>query len=228
MTLTPQPASWPGTPSARDVSRLPSRPQVISLGAGSLDGVLSEIEMLGEAVGHGDGARKLAAALRQRVERVRQSVASGVRRPKVLCLEWLDPLFQGGHWVPEMVEIAGGEAVLSSGSAKSSETPFATAAEKSRRITWDEVAAAQPEIIVVMPCGYHLAETVAQFREISCGYPSQWNDLTAVRKRQVYAVDGSAYFSRPGPRLVDGVEILRAIVSGEGWERLPAESVAKL
>lgn len=201
---------------ARDMSRLASRPQVVSLGASSLDGVFGEIEMLGEVVGHAAGARRLTAELRERVQRVRQSVMQGAARPKVLCLEWLDPLFQGGHWVPEMIEIAGGEAVL------------ANSAEKSRRITWEEVAEAKPEIVVVMPCGYHLTETVAQFREISRGYPVQWGELSAVREGQVYAVDGSSYFSRPGPRLVEGLEILRAIVSDEGWERLPEESVARL
>ncbi len=134
----------------------------------------------------------------------------------MLCLEWLEPLFQGGHWVPEMVEIAGGEAVL------------ATPAEKSVRVTWEQVAASQPDIVVVMPCGYHLADTVAQFREMEAGFPAEWRELPAVRERRVYAVDGSAYFSRPGPRVVDGLEILQAIVSGVGWESLPAESVARL
>lgn len=200
---------------ARDLSRLSSGPRVISLNASSLEGIFREIEMLGEAAGHVDGARRLAAGLRERVELVRQSVAAA-RRPRVLCLEWLDPLFQGGHWVPEMVEIAGGEAVL------------ATPAEKSMRIAWDQVAASQAEIVVVMPCGYHLAETVEQFREMEVGFPAEWRELPAVRERRVYAVDGSGYFSRPGPRVVDGVEILRAIVSGNGWERLPAKSVMRL
>ena len=201
---------------ARDLSRLPSRPRVVSLNASSLEGIFREIEMLGEATGHAEGARSLAEGLRARVERVRQSVAGDVRRPRVLCLEWLEPLFQGGHWVPEMVEIAGGEAVL------------ATPAEKSVRVTWEQVAASQPDIVVVMPCGYHLADTVAQFREMEAGFPAEWRELPAVRERRVYAVDGSAYFSRPGPRVVDGLEILRAIVSGVGWESLPAESVARL
>ena len=213
---------------ARDMSRLASRPQVVSLGASCLEGVFGEIEMLGEVVGRGVEARALAARLRERVERVRQSVRADARRPRVLCLEWLDPLFQGGHWVPEMVEIAGGEAVLTPQRTSSLGTPSAKPAEKSRRITWDDVAAARPEIVVVMPCGYHLAETVAQFREISRGYPEQWSHLPAVRDGRVYAVDGSAYFSRPGPRLADGVDILRAIVSGEGWERLPADGVTRL
>jgi len=201
---------------ARDLSRLPSRPKVISLNASSLEGIFREIEMLGEAAGHADGGRRLAAGLRERVERVRQSVEPTERRPRVLCLEWLDPLFQGGHWVPEMVEIAGGEPVL------------ATSAEKSVRITWEQVVASQPDVVVVMPCGYHLAETVEQFREMQPRFPEAWRELAAVRERRVYAVDGSAYFSRPGPRVVDGLEILRAIVSGNGWDRLPPDSVSQL
>ena len=201
---------------ARDLSRLPSRPRVISLNASSLEGIFCEIELLGEATGYAERARRLAAGLRERVERVRRSVAPTTVRPRVLCLEWLDPLFQGGHWVPEMVEIAGGEAVL------------ATPEEKSVRVSWEQVAASQPEIVVVMPCGYHLKETVAQFREMETKFPAEWSELPAVREGQVYAVDGSGYFSRPGPRVVAGLEILQAIVSGNGWERLPPESVTRL
>jgi iron complex transport system substrate-binding protein len=201
---------------ARDLSRLPSAPRVISLNASSLEDIFCEIEMLGTAAGHAEGAWRLAAGLRARVERVRQSVAPTVQRPRVLCLEWLEPLFQGGHWVPEMVELAGGEAVL------------ATPAEKSMRITWEQVTASQPDVVVVMPCGYHLAETVAQFREMEVVFPAKWGELPAVRERRVYAVDGSAYFSRPGPRVVEGLEILRAIVSGSGWQGLPPESVTRL
>lgn len=201
---------------ARDLSRLPSRPRVVSLNASGLEGIFREIEMLGDAAGHAEGARRLAAHLRERVELVRERVPIAIQRPRVLCLEWLDPPFQGGHWVPEMVEIAGGEPVL------------ATPAEKSMRISWEQIAASQPDIVVVMPCGYHLAETVGQFREIEEEFPAEWRELPAVRKNRVYAVDGSAYFSRPGPRVVDGLEILRAIMDGTGWEHLPADSVAQL
>jgi iron complex transport system substrate-binding protein len=137
----------------------------------------------------------------------------GSRRPRVLCLEWLDPLFQGGHWVPEMVALAGGEAVL------------ATAAEKSVRITWEQVAEADPEIVVLMPCGYDLAATVAQFHELEGQFPARWRELSAVRGGRVFAVAGNSYFSRPGPRLVDGLAILDAVVNGRGLDGLPAESV---
>jgi iron complex transport system substrate-binding protein len=198
---------------ARDMAHLPSAPQTISLNAHSLEGVFQEIELLGTATGHIAEAVALTAQLRARVERVRNA-PQPVKAPRVLCLEWLDPPFQGGHWIPEMVLLAGGNPVL------------ATPGEKSVRITWQQVAAADPEIIVVMPCGYDLAETIAQFHALSL--PGEWAGISAVRNGQVYAVNGTAYFSRPGPRLVDGLEILRAILGGEGFGVLPANSVAKL
>jgi len=197
---------------ARDMARLGSTPQVISLSAHTLAGVFGEVLLLGEATGRNAEAQRVVEGLTARVERVRAAVKPA-RRPRVLCLEWLDPLFQGGHWIPEMVELAGGEPVL------------ATAGEKSVRIRWEQVFAADPEVIVVMPCGYHLAETVEQFRTISL--PPEWAGLTAVRRGEVYAVDGTAYFSRPGPRLVDGLEILAAILSGSDFGALPPESVQR-
>jgi iron complex transport system substrate-binding protein len=197
---------------ARDMARLGSTPQVISLSAHTLAGVFGEVSLLGEATGRNAEAQRVVEGLTARVERVRAAVKPA-RRPRVLCLEWLDPLFQGGHWIPEMVELAGGEPVL------------ATAGEKSVRIRWEQVFAADPEVIVVMPCGYHLAETVEQFRTISL--PPEWAGLTAVRRGEVYAVDGTAYFSRPGPRLVDGLEILAAILSGSDFGALPPESVQR-
>jgi len=198
---------------ARDMAHLPSAPQIVSLNAHSLEAVFEEIEMLGAVTGHFAKATALTAGLRARVDRVRNAPRPR-SVPRVLCLEWLDPPFQGGHWIPEMVELAGGNPVL------------ATPGAKSVRITWQQVAAADPEIIVVMPCGYNLAETEAQFHALSL--PAEWAGLTAVRNGEVYAVNGTAYFSRPGPRLVEGLEILRAILSGTGYESLPARSVAKL
>ena len=138
--------------------------------------------------------------------------ARASNKPRVLCLEWLDPPFQGGHWIPEMVTIAGGIPLL------------ATPGEKSRRITWDEILASTPDIIVVMPCGYHLAETIAQFRALAL--PPAWATLPAVRNGRIYAVDGTAYFSRPGPRLVTGLEIMHAILRDDDFSHLPPESVA--
>lgn len=198
---------------ARDMAHLPSAPQIVSLNAHSLEGVFQEIEMLGEVTRHSEQATALTTALRTRVRAVGNAVHPA-RPPRVLCLEWLDPPFQGGHWIPEMVVLAGGNPVL------------ATPGDKSVRITWQQIAEANPEIIVLMPCGYDLLQTLAQFHALTL--PPEWHTLQAVQDGQVYAVNGTAYFSRPGPRLVDGLEILAAILSGQGFEHLPPHSVARL
>ena len=204
---------------ARELGELASPPRVLSLSPHSLADVFADIKAVGEATGRGAAAKGLTDALRARVERVRVAASAGaVAKPRVLCLEWLDPLYQGGHWIPEMVALAGGEAVL------------ATAGEKSIRLCWEDVIAADPEVIVMMPCGFHLEATVEQAQsEIwKANLPAAWEGVSAVRRGKVYAVDGTAYFSRPGPRLVDGLEILQAIVSGQGFGDLPAESVVRL
>jgi iron complex transport system substrate-binding protein len=200
------------TPSlARDLGQLRTMPRVVSLSPHTLSDVMKDMVRVGEAVGRTSEALRLRERLRARVEAVRvRAVEEGRPRRRVLCLEWLEPLYQGGHWIPEMVALAGGEAVL------------ATAGEKSVRIPWEEVVAADPEVIVVMPCGFHLEETVAQFRAMAL--PEEWAGLSAVRRGEVYAVDGTAYFSRPGPRLVEGLEILAGILRGE----LVGESVVRL
>jgi iron complex transport system substrate-binding protein len=198
---------------ARDMAHLPSQPRVISLNAHSLSGVLDEIILLGEVTNHTAEALALTTALRARIDAV-AGKPHPATPPRVLCLEWLDPPFQGGHWIPEMVALAGGIPLL------------APAGEKSRRITWEEILTSAPDIIVVMPCGYHLAETIAQFRALTL--PHKWAELPAVRNNRVYAVDGTAYFSRPGPRLVTGLEILHAIIRGDAFTNLPPSSVAKI
>ena len=204
---------------ARDMSRLPSSPQIISLNAHSLEGVFVEIELLGEATGHAANAERLTQALRQRAERVRTRQSSSAAPKRVLCLEWLDPPFLGGHWVPEMVHLAGGHPVLSSPGTKSVRT------------TWPDIAAADPEIIILMPCGYDLPQTISQFHALTL--PPEWHSLNAVQAGEVYAVNGSAYFSRPGPRLVDGLEILAAILQANSpmnscFTHLPPASVTRL
>jgi iron complex transport system substrate-binding protein len=204
---------------ARDMSLLPSKPQVVSLNAHSLEGVFGEIETLGSLTGRFAAAQTVTAALRERVERVAvtaRALASSRKPQRVLCLEWLDPPFTGGHWVPEMVELAGGFPVLGLPS------------EKSVRTTWQQIVDADPEVIVLMPCGYDLPQTLDQFRALSL--PPESQALSAVRSGEVYAVNGSAYFSRPGPRLVDGLEVIAAILAAgdDRFARLPPDSVAKL
>ena len=170
--------------------RLPVSPPVLSLDPSTIGEVLADVPRLAEAAGAPDAGTRLATDAATRLERVRAAVA-GARRPRVAALEWLDPVFVGGHWVPEMIELAGGEDVLG------------RPGEKSRTADWEEVAGAQPEVVVVMPCGFDL-EGASAARDF--GEP-----LSPLGAR-VVAVDAAAYFSRPGPRLVDGVELLASVL----------------
>jgi len=168
--------------------RLPGRPEVLSLDPSTLDEVLADVPRLGEAAGVPGRATELRAQLERRLDRVREATADSART-KVLALEWLDPPFIGGHWVPEMIEAAGGEDVLGA------------AGEKSRTAEWAELAAAAPDVVVAMPCGWDAPRA----REEVAKRAEQVATLGASR---VWAVDAAASFSRPGPRLVEGTELL--------------------
>ena len=168
--------------------RLPTKPRVISLDPSNLAEVLADIPRLGEATGVADQAIRLREGLERRLERVRAAV-DGEPRPRVLALEWLEPPFIGGHWVPEMIEIAGGEDVLGA------------AGERYRTAEWDELVAARPDVIVAMPCGWDARRARAEVE----GRAAQVAPAAAER---IWAVDAAASFSRPGPRLVEGTELL--------------------
>ncbi len=166
---------------------LERQPEVVPLSASSIDGMFLDIRRVGRALRCGDDADRLALDLRSRLATVEARVA-GLARPRVACLEWLDPLFNGGHWVPEQVRSAGGLDVLG------------TAGARSREIEWGDVIAARPEIVIAMPCGWDAARAA---REAEA--------LGPIPSARIVGVDGAAYFSRPGPRLVDGVELLASI-----------------
>jgi iron complex transport system substrate-binding protein len=167
---------------------LPSRPRVISLDPSNLAEVLADVPRLGEAAGVPERAARLRDQLQRRLEDVHAAVA-GASRPRVLALEWLDPPFIGGHWVPEMIEIAGGEDVLG------------VAAAKSRTAEWDELAASRPDVVLAMPCGWDARQARAEVDVHEA-------DVAALGAERIWAVDAAASFSRPGPRLVDGTELL--------------------
>jgi iron complex transport system substrate-binding protein len=166
---------------------LPRRPRVVPLDASTIQGMFEDVRRIGAALGRDADADRLIHDLESRLAAIEAQVV-GLSRPRVACLEWLDPLFNAGHWVPEQVGIAGGEDVLG------------TAGARSREIGWDDVVAARPEIVIAMPCGWG-AERAA----------SEAARLGSVGDCRVLGVDGAAFFSRPGPRLVDGVELLASI-----------------
>jgi iron complex transport system substrate-binding protein len=190
-------------------ARLPSSPRVISLDPSNLAEVLADVPRLGEVTGVTDRATALRDDLDRRLEAVRQAV-DGASRPSVVALEWLDPPFIGGHWVPEMIEIAGGQDVLG------------VAGEKSRTAEWDEIAAATPDVVVAMPCGWDAAQARSEVQ----GHP---DELAAIGAERIWAVDAAASFSRPGPRLVEGTELLAHLLhpdrlgapAGVPFERVP-------
>ncbi len=180
---------------------------VVSLDPHSLDEVIEGVATVGRLLHRKDRAEELVASLRERVEAVRRTSA---RLPSVraFCLEWLDPPFAAGHWVPDMVEIAGGTNLLGA-----KEQP-------SRVVTWREIRDANPEVVVFMPCGYYLEEAEDEAGLLLAN--PEFQLTPAARERAVYVADATSYFSRPGPRIVDGLEILAWAIHPDAFPEPPA------
>ncbi len=176
-------------------------PEVVSLDPTTLAEVFADIRRVGEVTGRTAEAAALLTDLERRLEAVRAQVADRPR-PRVLALEWLDPPFAGGHWVPEMIGLAGGQDA------------FAQPGDHSRRLSWDEIQTADPDLIVAMPCGYDEDGARSQV-DLAAALPG-WQALRAVDAGRVFPVDANGCFSRPGPRLVDGIERLAGIFHAAG------------
>jgi len=188
---------------ARAAKRLRGDPRIVSLEPSSLEDVYATIETVGELTATSDRAVDVVADLRARVGALRHHVA-GKSRPRTLVLEWTDPPMSGGHWTPELIEIAGGEPVLANPGANS------------QVLAWEAIAAVDPEVILVAPCGFDLAKAVAAVDELSASNWA-WPSLRAVQERRVGIVDGNAYVNRPGPRLVDSTEIFASVIHSEPY-----------
>ena len=174
---------------------LPTQPRVIALDPRTLGETLGDVRTLAEATGRRREGVELVARTGGRIDRVKLAVR-GAQRPRVAAIEWLDPVFVAGHWTPQLIELAGGEDVLG------------LPGEPSETADWETVARARPEVVVVMPCGYDARRA----HEEALAHAEQLRSLGADR---IYAVDASAYFSRPGPRLVDGLELLGRLLHPE-------------
>ena len=199
------------------VHHLAGERTLLSLEPTSLSGILETLTQVGEAAGAGERAMALVAELQGRIDGIAAATTAARRRPRVFAMEWLDPPFAAGHWVPEMIRLAGGHGDLTQQGSPSSQ------------IAWDRVVDYDPEIIVLMPCGFTLARTIEEFADAEL--PQAWSRLTAVQSGHVYAVNGSAYFNRPGPRIVEGLQILAEIIHPEvimratppeAWRRVEA------
>lgn len=187
--------------------------RVVSLEPTGIAEVLASIVEVGRLTEADGAAGVLVADLRSRLDAVAAAVVSAPR-PRVLCVEWLDPPFTAGHWVPEQVRVAGGMEVLGQ------------VGRHSERARWADLLALEPEVVVLLPCGFDLEGTLREAGRTPP--PAGWHNLAAVRNGRVYAVDGSAYFSRPGPRLVDGVELLAHILHPDCMPAPPPGRFARL
>ena len=192
------------------------RAEVVTLNPNRLEDILGDIRRIGEATGRTSEADRLARELSDRIQAVGTAIRSAEERPRVLCLEWLQPPMPGGHWVPEMIAVAGGD-----------DGGLIAPGEPSRKLPWAEMLAVEPEIIALMPCGFG-PERAAREAEVLWQLDG-WTQLPAVRKGRVYALDGNSYFSRSGPRVVDGLETLANIFHPDLFPKTPAiGSVLKL
>jgi len=191
-------------------------PEIISLEPSTLGEILDSITIIGEATGTAQAAAEITGKLRHRIDKVRDHFEAMRDRPRVFCLEWLDPPYAAGHWVPEMVEIAGGV----NGLGKPGEPSF--------RVTWKDIADFAPHMTMIMPCGFSAEKTLDEIDAVMKN--DEWFSLPSTSNGQAYVFDANSYFSRPGPRVVDGLEILANTMHPgvmKGYEP-PAGSVVNL
>jgi iron complex transport system substrate-binding protein len=197
-----------GNETERAIAALDRRPKVLTLAPRTLREIQENIRQLGDATGRGEVAERLIDAQQDRLGRIAREL-SGAPRRRVFFLEWIDPMFCGGHWVSEMIERAGGVDAL------------ARRGGDSVRVSWDQVGSWAPEVLIVSPCGAHLETAVVQTRELL--QQTRWSEIPAVQDGEVYAVDASSYFARPGPRVFDGIEVLAHILHPDRVpERVPS------
>ena len=197
------------------VEMLEKKPEVYTMDPHDVGEILVSIKDISRIIGKEKEGSRLIDSLSKRLEFVKDKTFE--KRPKVVAIEWVDPFFTSGHWIPEMIEIAGGENLIS--------------LEKmpSRKMKMEEIKEATPDIIVVMPCGFDVKRTVNEYKKALAGNP-EWNELKAVKENNVYAVDANSYFSKPSLRTVTGIEVLASIFHPDvfGDLQLPEDSFMKI
>lgn len=193
-----------------------ARPRIVSLAPNALEDVFADIARVAAALGLAVRGQTLIAAMRQRIDAVAERVHALPDRPRVAAIEWIEPLMAAGNWVPELIALAGGDNL------------FSEAGKHSPWMDWRDLVRADPDVILVTPCGFDIVRSTREMPALTV--LPEWNDLRAVRTDSVFVADGNQYFNRPGPRLVDSLEILAELLhpgafpprhAGTGWIRLP-------
>ncbi len=197
------------------VKILQNKPLLHSMDPHNMNEILYSVKKLGKILNMDSKANQIVGSLEKRIEFV--SDCKNAKPPKVLAIEWIEPFFTAGHWVPEMIQIAGGVNLISN------------TGDHSRRLTMDEISESDPEIIIFMPCGFNVDRTVSEY-EKTLKQDKKWNLLNAVKNDRVFAVDANSYFSKPSIRTVDGIEILSKIIQSEKFVSLqvPENSFMKM
>ena len=197
------------------VNMLEKKPEVYTMDPHNVDEILMSIKDISKMIGKEKEGNELINSLLKRLEFVKSKMCE--ERPKVVAIEWVDPFFTSGHWIPEMIAIAGGENLIS--------------IEKmpSRKMKLEEIKSANPDIIVIMPCGFDVKRTIFEYNNVLAENPD-WNELKAVEENNVYAVDANSYFSKPSLRTITGIEILAQIIHPDifGSLQLPKDSFTKI
>ena len=197
------------------MNMLEKKPEVYTMDPHNVDEILMSIKDISKMIGKEKEGNELINSLLKRLEFVKSKMCE--ERPKVLAIEWVDPFFTSGHWIPEMIETAGGENMIS--------------IEKmpSRKMKLEEIKSANPDIIVMMPCGFDVKRTISEYNNVLAENPD-WNELKAVKENNVYAVDANSYFSKPSLRTITGIEILAQIIHPNifGSLQLPEDSFTKI
>ena len=197
------------------IDMLEKKPEVYTMDPHDVDEILVSIVDISKIIGKEKEGNELVDLLSKRLEFIKSKTFE--ERPKVVAIEWMDPFFTSGHWIPEMIEIAGGENLISS--------------EKmpSRKMKLEEIKEANPDIIVIMPCGFDVKRTITEYNSVLANN-SDWNELKAVKENNVYAVDANSYFSKPSLRTITGIEVLASIIHQDVFcdLQLPENSFAKI
>ena len=205
----------------RAISILGYNPKVIVLDPRNISNILDNISQIAKNVGKIKEGENLVRLLETKINRIKKISELNNKEdlPNILCLEWIDPFFTAGHWVPEMVKIAGGINGLSKPK------------EQSRRASIEEIKKFDPDKIILMPCGFNIDRTIKEYKNSSILNKNQeWNNLRAIKNNELYSVDAGSYFSKPGPRTITGIEILAKIISPNEFEHItiPVNSYSKL
>ena len=194
---------------------LPKKPQLYSMDPHNLKEILESVTKLGQILDKEEKAVQIVNSLQARIQKLQN--LGNEKIPRVLAIEWIEPFFTAGHWIPEMIEISGGINLISK------------IGEHSRRMSMDEIIASDPDVVILMPCGFDTARTISEYKSI-LKKNHAWNSLKSVKNDQIYAVDANSYFSKPSIRTIDGLEILAKIIQPEKFKNLivPVNSFSKI